>query len=47
MEQNPEVTIKIVPIEEGGVSQRIATAKARATCLTSCAWRRRGGSIYC
>ncbi|MDY0093107.1 MAG: ABC transporter substrate-binding protein [Candidatus Vecturithrix sp.] len=27
MEQNPEVTIKIVPIEEGGVSQRIATAK--------------------
>ncbi|GAK58570.1 carbohydrate ABC transporter substrate-binding protein, CUT1 family [Candidatus Vecturithrix granuli] len=27
MEQNPGVTIKIVPIEEGGVSQRIATAK--------------------
>ncbi len=28
MEANPEVEIRIVPIEEGGISQRIATAQA-------------------
>lgn len=27
MEQNPDVKIKIVPVDEGGISQRIATAK--------------------
>ena len=26
-EQNPDITIKIVPVEEGAISQRIATAK--------------------
>jgi multiple sugar transport system substrate-binding protein len=27
MEKNPDITVKIVPVEEGAISQRIATAK--------------------
>ncbi len=27
MEKNPGITVKIIPVEEGGISQRIATAK--------------------
>ncbi len=38
MEQNPEVTIKIVPIEEGEFRSGLPPPKARATCLISCAW---------